>query len=104
MGTLTLTRFRRKLRAFLLYEEAGLFQEHWQRESLLVLVIVPSRARRDELFAVARQTLPAEWWEWCVFATVDSLDPERFRQNDQWYWLDGGRRGLVPSGTNAGEP
>jgi hypothetical protein len=55
MGTLTRERFRRKVRAFQLYESSGLFEEHWGHGSITVLVIVPSKARRDELVAVAQE-------------------------------------------------
>ena len=88
MGTLTRERFRRKLRAFQFYEAWGLFKQHWQQEEMHVLVIVPSTARRDELFAVARETLHTTWWQWFAFLTVDALDPERF-DREPWLWLDG---------------
>jgi hypothetical protein len=88
MGTLTRERFRRKVRAFQLYESSGLFEEHWGHGSMTVLVIVPSVARRDELVAVARETLHDTWWPWYAFLTVDMLDPERFGRT-RWLRLDG---------------
>lgn len=88
MGTLTRERFRRKVRAFQLYESSGLFEEHWGSGSMTVLVIVPSVARRDELVAVARETLHDSWWPWYAFLTVDMLDPGRFGRA-RWLRLDG---------------
>jgi len=88
MGTLTRERFRRKVRAFQLYESSGLFEEHWGHGSMTVLVIVPSVARRDELVAVARETLHDSWWPWYAFLTVDMLDPGRFGRA-RWLRLDG---------------
>jgi hypothetical protein len=88
MGTLTRERFRRKVRAFQLYESSGLFEEHWGHGSITVLVIVPSKARRDELVAVAQETLHDTWWPWYAFLTVDMLDPERFGRT-WWLRLDG---------------
>jgi hypothetical protein len=61
-------------------------------------VIVPSPARRDELVAVARETLTAAWWPWIGFLTVDALDPLRFDQAP-WRWLDGDRRRLLLTAT-----
>ena len=65
---------------------------------MTVLVIVPSTARRDELFAVARETLHPTWWQWLAFLTVAALDPERF-DREPWLWLDGDRCRLLPAPT-----
>jgi hypothetical protein len=100
MGTLTHERFKRKLRAFQLYESWGLFKKHWQQAEMIVLVIVPSTARRDELFAVARDTLHTTWWQWLAFLTVDALDPQRF-DREPWLWLDGDRCRLLSTPTPA---
>lgn len=94
MGTLTRERFRRKLQAFRYYQAWGLSEQHWGQRWLQVLVIVPSPARRDELVALAQETLTAAWWPWVGFLTVDALDPRRF-DRELWRWVDGRRARLL---------
>ena len=91
MGTLTLKRFRRKLRAFELYLAQGLAAKHWEHD-FEVLVLTHSRPRLQQLWRVARDEVPPERWGAYSFGTFDLLEPRRFREA---CWVTAGNE-LVP--------
>jgi hypothetical protein len=88
MGSLTLARFRRKLRAFELYLAQGLFEKHWRRDCFEVMVLTHSLARLKHLGQAARQELSRDRWSWYFFATFEILDPTKFG-GDVWINLEG---------------
>ena len=60
MGTLTLRRFRRKVRAFEAYLREGHFSRDWGREDFEVVVLTRSQRRLEQLCQAARQEVDAE--------------------------------------------
>jgi hypothetical protein len=95
MGTLTLSRFRRKLRAFELALAAGLVAEHLELDHFEVYVLTHSAARLDQLWRAAREEVAEERWEWYLFATIDVLDRDQLDEGDAWATLEGGTTGLL---------
>lgn len=89
MGTLTLGRFRRKVRAFQVYVTTGQFQQHWHRDQCAYLVVTTSWKRLKNLWKAARLELPSTCWSDCRLATAAVLSPERFSSSDAWLTLDG---------------
>jgi hypothetical protein len=77
MGTLTLARFRRKVRAFELYLERGLAAQHWAT-TFEVLVLTHSEARLDHLWGATRREVAPERWNRYSFAAFDILKPGAF--------------------------
>jgi hypothetical protein len=78
MGTLTLARFRRKVRAIEIAREAGVFGWRWGHDDVDVAVVTHSAARLRNLQAAARAEVP-EWRQrQYLFATLDALEPARF--------------------------
>lgn len=94
MGTLSLPRFRRKVRAFELALGDGLFARRWGRREFEVLVLAPSDGRRDRLRQAARREVAPQRWGWYSFATVEVLDPTRIG-GYEWLTLDGERVRLL---------
>jgi hypothetical protein len=86
MGTLTLARFRRKVRAFELYVEQGLAAQHWTSE-LDVLVLTHSHPRLDHIWRTTRQEVSDERRNCYLFATFDILEPGAFADAD---WVTAG--------------
>ena len=91
MGTLTLDRFRRKVRTFALYLERIRAAAQWPSD-FGVLVLTHSEPRLRHLWRAARAEVPEERWSACSFATFDLLDPPRFG-GARWVTL---RNDLVP--------
>ena len=81
MGTLTLARFRRKVRAFELYLEQGLAAQHWTSE-LDVLVLTHSQSRLEHLWCTTRREVSDERSNCYLFATFDILEPGAFAGAD----------------------
>jgi hypothetical protein len=77
-GTLTLARFRKKLRAFELCLEAGQFRGVWKRGDFEVAVLTHSRARLRSLRAAAREEVSEDRWHRYLLATFDALEPAAF--------------------------
>jgi hypothetical protein len=77
MGTLTIKRFRRKLRAFELYLAQELAAGRW-KHGFEVLVLTHSRRRLRQLWGAAREEVPPERRDDYSFATFDLLAPGRF--------------------------
>jgi DNA-binding MarR family transcriptional regulator len=77
-GTLTLARFRKKLRAFELCLETGQFRDEWGQGDFEVAVLTHSAARLQSLRRAAREEVPQERWHRYLFATFDMLEPDRF--------------------------
>jgi hypothetical protein len=94
MGTLTLPRTRRKLRAFELALAAGLAGERLQLEDFEVLVLTHSAARLDHRWGAARREVAEERWECCSFATFGVLDPDRLDDVGAWVNLGEDTTGL----------
>ena len=94
MGTLTLARFRRKLRAFEAYLAEGLFQQHYGRDDFEVLVLTHSAKRLEHLWETARAEVHPDRWEFYFLATLDILRPQRFG-DEVWRNLDGDYYGIL---------
>lgn len=101
MGTLTLRRFRRKLRAFDLYVASGLFSQEWRRADCGYLTLVGSWKRLTHLWKAARRELPEAVWDRYLFATTEVLAPECFGASDAWLTAGGKYIGLVETPTSA---
>ncbi|MDA8188276.1 MAG: replication-relaxation family protein [Dehalococcoidales bacterium] len=82
MGTLTLARIRRKLRAFELYLAQGLAAKHWE-DDFEVFVLTHSRPRLQQLWRATQGEIPRERWDSYSFATFDALDSRKF-QSARW--------------------
>ncbi len=95
MGTLTLARFRRKLRAFELALAQGLFAKHWRHKDFEVFVLTHSDARLNHLWRAARDVVPPERWEWYFFATFQVLAPDRVDGGGAWTNVEGSTFGLL---------
>jgi hypothetical protein len=78
MGTLTLERFRRKVRAFEACLEDGVFARHFQRPEFEVAVLVPSHRRLVHLWRATRQEVSQDGAGAYLFTTFDVLDTTRF--------------------------
>jgi hypothetical protein len=93
MGTLSLARFARKLRALEIAREQGALERAWGYDSCEMLVLTHSRGRLEQLWRVARREAPVEHWSAYQFATFDILAPERFggkvwrTLEDEWVGL-----------------
>jgi hypothetical protein len=89
MGTLTLRRFRRKVRAFEEFITQGLAERVLGEgcEECEVVVLTRSRRRLDELRAVAREEVDEDRWSDYLFATLDVLEPTRFAEQS-WLTLE----------------
>jgi hypothetical protein len=88
MGTLTLSRFRRKLRGFEAYLSEGLFEQRFGHVIFDVIVITHSEARLRNLCKAAVQEVAEERQQYYLFASFDVLDPKKF-PDDVWLDLDG---------------
>ena len=86
MGTLTLRRFRAKVRAFELALAQGLFAREWQRATFEVLA--PSAKRLGHLCHTARGEVPRDRWRWYSFASFEVLHAGTFGDY-AWQTLDG---------------
>jgi hypothetical protein len=94
MGTLTLARFRRKLRAFEAYLEQGLFEQHYGHDDFEVLVLTHSPQRLEHLWQSARAEIHPDRWAAYFFATFDILDPQRFGE-EVWRNLEDDYYGIL---------
>ena len=84
LGTTTLARFRRKIRAFELYLAEGRFARDWGRDSFEVVVLTCSAGRLGHLWETARAEGPEDRWDAYLFAAFDVLDPAKFGECE---WL-----------------
>jgi hypothetical protein len=84
-GTLTLSRFRRKVRGFEAYLAEGLFQQRFGHDRFDVFVLTHSAARMGNLQQAARQEVGQSRWDHYLFATRAALEPKKFRED---VWLD----------------
>ena len=87
MGTLSLDRFRRKLRAFEAFLAQDLFHRSFGRSHFEVAVLTTSRRRLDHLWQATRQEVADVRWRDYQFATLDVLDPDEFPDAD-WISAD----------------
>jgi Replication-relaxation len=98
MGTLSLERFRRKLRAFEACVEDGVFARHFQRPDFEVAILVPSRPRLVHLWRATRHEVSHDGAGAYLFATFDVLQPSRFPRAE-WVTAANGLRSLTGSRT-----
>jgi hypothetical protein len=91
MGTLTLRRFRRKLRAFELSLAQGLAALDWE-DDFEVVVLTHARGRLQELWRAAREEVASERWGDYAFGTFDLLEPQWFGEAE---WVTASNE-LVP--------
>jgi hypothetical protein len=94
LGTLTLARFRRKLRAFEAYLAHGGFTRDWDWNEFEVLVLTVSASRLGHLWEVARLEVPQSRWDWYQFATLKVLNCETFGAGE-WVTLNNEFVGLL---------
>jgi hypothetical protein len=87
LGTLTLARFRKKLRAFELARSTNLFRWLWDEDDFEVAVLTHSAGRLRSLQQAAREEVPPEWWGHYLFATVDAL-PAADVAGAHWFSLE----------------
>jgi hypothetical protein len=86
-GTLTLARFRKKLRAFELCLNTGQFKQVWRQPTFEVAVLTHSPARLRSLRGAAREEVPKDRWHRYLFATFDVLEPSVF-VTPRWLTLE----------------
>lgn len=78
MGTLTLRRFKRKVQAFELALEQGVFAREWGRAEFEVVVVTSSQKRLEHIWQAAHSVVRPERWSWYSFATLEALETTRF--------------------------
>jgi Replication-relaxation len=90
MGTLTIARYRAKIRGFEAFLSQGLFERHFRRPSFEVAILTTSRRRLEHLTAATRRELAddEERWPGYQFASFDVLRPSTFLDVD-WLGADG---------------
>ena len=89
MGTLTLGRFRRKIRAFELYVNGGLLQRDWGQATCDFVVVTGSWDRLRGLWKTARKEVPARSWPRYLFATDEALTADPSARQAAWLTLAG---------------
>ncbi len=94
MGTLTLHRFRRKVRGLELALENGLFEREFGYDSFEVLILTHSLARLEQLQRSANEEVEGSEREWYFLATFELLSPDQFA-GAGWLRLDGGSYHLL---------
>jgi hypothetical protein len=85
MGTLTLRRFARKVRAFEAALEDGVFRRHFKRDEFEVFVLTQSRRRLHALQNAAGSVVHGDRRGDYFFATLEALEPASFAD---WEWVD----------------
>jgi hypothetical protein len=85
MGTLTLRRFARKVRAFEVALANDVFYRHFKRDTFEVYVLTQSRRRLHALQKAAEPVVQGERHSDYFFATLEALEPASFAE---WEWLD----------------
>src|SRR5439155_22990988 len=101
MGTLSLDRFRSKLRAFEAFLAQDLFYRCFGRPHFEVAVLTTSRRRLEHLWRATRHEVTDNRWRDYQFATFDVLDPEAFPDAD-WIGADNEWQALLYSADAAG--
>ncbi len=92
MGTLTLHRFRRKVRSFEIFEREGLFEKVFGHSTFEVFVLTHSQPRLEQLHRAADQEVSASRKESYALATFDILT--KFG-DAAWTRLDGSNGTLL---------
>jgi Replication-relaxation len=85
MGTLTLRRFARKIRAFETALDREVFRKHFKQDEFEVFVLTQSERRLDALRRAASPVVHSDRWGNYFFATFDALEPDNF---PDWEWCD----------------
>jgi Replication-relaxation len=88
MGTLTLRRFARKVRAFEIALASDVFYRHFRRDDFEVLVLAPSERRLEQLRRTAGAVVHGDRRGDYYFATLEALEPAGFA-TAEWCDLDG---------------
>jgi len=89
MGTLTLARLRRKVRAFEAYVAAGGIRQDWAREGCDFAILTHSWERLRNVWKTARQEVgPARLGSY-VLITADALEGVSHAGEISWLTLDG---------------
>jgi hypothetical protein len=99
LGTLTLDRFARKVRAFELFLEGGHFARRYGRAGFAVLVLGPGEVRLAHLRRVAEGVVAAPRRSAYLFGPLDQLDPRRF-PDVRWRTLGGTPTTLPATGAD----
>jgi hypothetical protein len=103
MGSLTLARFARKVRALEAWRTSGAHARAPRPESFEVAVLTHSARRLENLCRVARDELDKERWGAYLFATFEVLDAED-AAGGGWTTLDGEEVPLLPDAVWPEEP
>ncbi len=98
MGTLTVGRFRLKLRAFQALVSSGMFQEHWHRDDCTLIVVSHSWERVKQLWKAAREEVPYDSFSRYVFAAFASLASSSVEHDAIWLTLGGTYQRLLQVG------
>jgi hypothetical protein len=85
MGTLTLRRFARKVRAFETALTHDVFYKHFKRDDFEVFVLTQSERRLEALRWAADPVIHSDRSDDYHFATFEALDPDEF---PEWEWCD----------------
>lgn len=101
MGSQTLRRFRRKVRAFELLLGVGHFQERWGSPTFEVIVLTTTAARLDNLWRVCREEVPPDRRHLYSLATFDILEPSRWLEGGEFRTLENESVGLYYGGAFA---
>lgn len=88
MGTLSLRRFRRKVRAFEACLASGLFEQEFGGHTFYVVVLAPSWPRLTHLFRAAGAEVGKDRQKLYAFNTLERLEAAGLRAA-RWAWLDG---------------
>lgn len=103
-GTLTIERFRRKLRAWELSLGGEQTARQWGGDGCALLVLTETWERLRGLYRAGRLEVPARHWARYLLATVDVLSPDRFARAGQWLTLDGDYVGVLTGENDGGAP
>lgn len=87
-GTMTLARFKNKVRAYLAYYKSGAYEKRYGLRSIRLLTVVASRgqgggARRLQNLKTATEELTKERWFW--FASLSELTASNVLTAPVWY-------------------
>jgi hypothetical protein len=102
-GTVTLGQFRRKLRAFELFQASGGFGQRLGVDDVAVVVLTGTWKRLENVWRVGRQEVAPERWPAYRFGLLDRLDRADFL-GDRWLNLADQRVMLLPAVTRERHP
>lgn len=88
-GTLTTTRFRRKIECFERYVSVGGIRQTFGAEHLDVWILAPTATRLQHLLKVIGQVVSTGRRDAYFLTTFATLDPPRFRRPGAGLWIGG---------------